>query len=288
MKKILLTLPVILILLAMKSDLPAYRFFNEKGKKKDYADVLKQSLEADIILFGELHNNPICHWLQYELTRDLHAEAGDRLVMGAEMFEADNQLIIDEYLNGMIKESNFEREVKLWDNYKTDYRPLLRFAKDKEIPFIATNIPRRYAAVVNTGGFEALRELSHEARAYIAPLPVPYDPELKNYKSMLDMMGGTGGHVSDNLPRAQAVKDATMAHFIMQNWSPGKIFIHYNGTYHSKDFEGIVWYLHRMNPSLRIVTIDTVELDDLDQLDKDMRGTATFMLGIPASMTKSY
>lgn len=281
-------MPALIVLLAMKSDLPAYQFFNEKGKKADYTKVVKEALEADIILFGELHNNPVCHWLQLELTKDLYAGIGDRLVLGAEMFEADNQLILNEYLSGTIKESNFESEAKLWNNYNTDYKPLVTFAKDNGLPFIGTNIPRRYAAVVNKGGFEALKELSHEAKAFIAPLPFPYDPDLKGYKGMIEMMGGMGGHVTENLPKAQASKDATMAHFILENWKPGQIFIHYNGTYHSKDFEGIVWYLHQKNPDLKVLTIDTIELEEMDNLDKEQKGTATFVLGIPSTMTKTY
>ena len=47
-----------------------------------------------MVLFGELHNNPISHWLQLELTEDLHAARGADLVLGAEMFEADNQLLL--------------------------------------------------------------------------------------------------------------------------------------------------------------------------------------------------
>src|SRR5690554_5028623 len=118
---------------------------------------------TDIALFGELHDNPIAHWLQIELCHRLNnKEKG--LVLGAEMFETDNQLILDEYLTGLISQRRFEGEARLWNNYKTDYKPLVEFARENSIPFIATNIPRRYASMVASSDFKALDSLTAEAK----------------------------------------------------------------------------------------------------------------------------
>ena len=270
---------------------PAYKVFTGDGKKAGYSDIIKSALKADIVFFGELHDNPIAHWLELEVTKSLLAEKGINLVIGAEMFETDNQLLIDEYLKGVYDASKFEAEVKLWKNYKTDYKPLVELAKSNKLPFIATNVPRRYAAVVNKKGFEGLETLSPEAKKYIAPLPFPYDPEVKCYKDMLNM-GGMGAdstsHASTNLPKAQAVKDATMAYFILANWSKDKLFIHYNGSYHSTNFEGIVWYLKKSNPDLKIVTLETVQQDDIEKMEKGNNNIATFIIVIPSSMTRTY
>ena len=62
--------------------------------------MLKTLEDKDMVLFGELHNNPIAHWLQYELTADLHTKR--QLILGAEMIEADNQDELDDYLSGKI------------------------------------------------------------------------------------------------------------------------------------------------------------------------------------------
>jgi len=289
MKKSILFVFVIFILTtAMKSDKPAYQIFDLKGKNAGYKDVLKAALESDIVFFGELHNSPICHWLELELTKDLFAEKKENLVIGAEMFECDNQLILNEYLAGKMKEKTFEDEVKLWDNYKTDYKPLVLFALENKIPFIATNVPRRYASLVNKSGFEGLDSLTGEAKAFMPPLPVAYDPELKGYKDMIEMMGGLGGHVTPNITKAQAIKDATMAYFILQNRKEGKVFIHYNGTYHSNNFEGIVWYIRQSEPDLKILTIASVEQDSIDVLKEENLNLADFTLCIPSSMCKTY
>jgi uncharacterized iron-regulated protein len=269
-------------------DKPAYKIFSGDGKKADYRDILKDALKTDVVFFGELHDNPVAHWLELEITKDLFNGKGKDLVLAAEMFETDNQILIDEYFADIIKESSFESEVRLWKNYATDYKPLLNFAKQNGLQFVASNIPRRYASMVASGGFESLNKLSPDALKYIAPLPVEYDPELPCYKDMLSMSGGPMGHASENLPKAQAIKDATMAWSILNYWQKGKMTIHYNGSYHSDRYMGIIWYLNKYNPSVKVVTITTVLQDGIDRLDDDNKDQADFVIVIPSSMTRTY
>jgi uncharacterized iron-regulated protein len=52
--------------------------------------MLDSCVRADVILFGEIHDHPLVHRLQLELTQDLvEIKKGD-LMLGAEMLEADN------------------------------------------------------------------------------------------------------------------------------------------------------------------------------------------------------
>lgn len=269
-------------------DKPAYKVFTGEGKKSDYGDIVKEISKSDVVFFGELHDNPIAHWLELEITKSLFAEKTKNLVLAAEMFETDNQILIDEYFSGIIKEASFESEVRKWSNYSTDYKPLLNFARDNGLKFVASNIPRRYASVVSSGGFEALEKVSSEGKKYIAPLPVEYDAELPCYKDMLSMGGGAMGHANPNLPKAQAIKDATMAHFILKNWQTGATVIHYNGSYHSDKYMGIIWYLKKYNPDIKVSTISTVLQDDINKMSNEYKGTADFIVVIPSSMTRTY
>ncbi|HKL37579.1 MAG TPA: ChaN family lipoprotein [Bacteroidales bacterium] len=288
MKKILLLLLLFVAGNHIVTARPAYRIFDAVGDSISYQQMLEQLLTKDLVFFGELHNNPIAHWLQLELTRDMHTASDRTLVLGAEMFETDDQIIVDEYLKGYYKENNFREEAKLWNNYKTDYRPLLEFAREKELEFVATNIPRRYASMVSRGGFEALEKLSDRAKEYIAPLPIPYDPNLPGYQKMLRMAHMPGRMENkENLPKAQAIKDATMAHFILENRDEESFFLHYNGTYHSNNHEGIVWYIRKYAPGTNVGTIATVEQSQLDQLSEDHQGLADFILVVDEDMTDS-
>jgi uncharacterized iron-regulated protein len=287
MKRALLVALLPLLLGFAVADKPAYLLFTGNGGKVTYSSMLDSLLKADVIFFGELHNNAISHWMELEIAMDLFRADSAALVMGAEMFERDNQVIMDEYLAGLIRERDFEAGARLWNNHKTDYKPLVSFAAEKGIPFIATNIPRRYAAMVNSRGFEALEGLSAEAKSWIAPLPVPYDPELPGYKAM-GAMGGPAMHANNNLPKAQAIKDATMAWFISSGYEPGKRVLHFNGSYHSDNREGIVWYLNQYVPGLKIITISTVEQSQLDSLESVSIGKADFILVVNDRVTRTY
>jgi len=260
-----------------------YTLFDANGKKVSYAKMIRKLKAQDIVLFGEYHNNAIAHWLQLAVTKDLHAER--QMVLGAEMFEADNQEPLNQYLAGKLSAKGLDSNARLWKNYPTDYAPLVKYAKEKNYAFIATNIPRRYASLVAKGGFEVLDTISAEAKTWMMPLPVAYDSLLPCYKNMLQMMGG---HGSSNLPKAQAVKDATMAYFILQHLQPGVPFIHYNGAYHSDNYESINWYLKQSRPGLRIGTISTVTQKDLARLDKEHLGEADFIIVVDEDMTKTY
>lgn len=271
-------------LMAMKSDKRAYQFFNSKGKTIEYKTVLDAAADADIVFFGELHNNTISHWMEYELAKDLLAKKGDKIVLGAEMYEADGQLLIDEYLSGLVKYKYFKGQARLWPNDPTDYKPLLQLAYDNKVPFIATNVPRRYASAVNKGGFEILDKFSDEAKQYFAPLPINYDGTVACYKSMQEMMGAHGA----NIAKAQGLKDATMAYFIMKNWKKGQTFLHFNGSYHSDNYEGIVWHIKQKYPDLKIVTISTVEQEKLNSIDKETTEKADFILVVDETVTKTY
>ncbi|MCX6257244.1 MAG: ChaN family lipoprotein [Bacteroidia bacterium] len=290
MKKLYLVILLAVIFFSFGSDKPAYRIYNPKGKEMTYSAMIEELKNADIILFGELHDNPVVHWLELEVAREMYKDKKDRLVLGAEMFETDNQVILNEFLDSTIAENKFEDDARLWKNYKTDYKPLLNFAKKNKLKFIATNVPRRYAAVVFSKGFEGLNSLSADAKKFLPPLPVKYDSTLACYKNMLDMKASKGmgpQHNNKNLPKAQAIKDATMAYNILQNWKHGKQMIHYNGSYHSDNHEGIAWYLKQMDKNLKIVTISSVYQDNLDSLKKESYDLGDFIIAVEEDMTRT-
>lgn len=286
LKKVLYLLIILLLMLpdSAAADKPAYIIYQKDGRQAAYSEFAAVALTYPVILFGELHNNAVAHWLQLELTRSLASDARP-LAVGMEMFEADNQVLIDEYFSGLISQANFEREARLWNNYSTDYKPVLEFARTNGMRLVATNIPRRYASAVHRNGLEVLEQFSTEAKRWMAPLPVTVDTELPMYKAILDM---AGGHGTPNLVYAQAVKDATMAWFIHRNLYGGVRFLHLNGSYHSDNYEGINWYLKRLVPEIRILTITTIEADDPADIQTDQLQKADFTIVVASSMTKTY
>jgi len=282
MKKFFLLLIPFVLFSFSSGDNRGYEIYNAKGKTVNFEKMIKGLKGANVILVGELHNNPISHWIEYEIA---NAFINDEPVFGAEMYEADNQVIIDEYLAGYISDKNFTGQMRLWKNNATDYQPLMDLAKENNRPFIATNIPRRYASIVYRDGFEGLEQLSDEAKSWIAPLPIEVDMELPGYKAMLEMGMAHGG---DKIVKSQALKDATMAYFIGKNLDKGKVFIHFEGAYHSDNFEAIYHYLKKEFPNLDIKTVSTVEQADVGEWDEENDGLADFVVVVDENMTKTY
>jgi uncharacterized iron-regulated protein len=283
MKKVLLLLAFIIGFGVAAQEKKAYQLFDKNGKKVNYSKLLKAAEKAQIVLFGEYHNNPISHWLQLELTKDIAEKKA--VILGAEMIEADNQKQLDQYLKDEINQKQLDSTARLWPNYKTDYKPLVDFAKENKRPFIATNIPRRYASIVFKKGFEGLENLTLEEKSWIAPIPIAFDATLPGYVNMMKMMGD---HTSPNMPKAQAIKDATMAYFILKNRNENAIFIHYNGTYHSDNFEGIYWYLKKAEPNLEIITIATIEQKEINKINTEEYNKADYILVIDEDVTKTH
>ena len=97
-----------------------------------------------------------------------------------------------------------------------------------------------------------------------------------------------GGHSGANLPKAQAIKDATMAYFILQHFKTGSLFLHYNGSYHSDNYEGILWHLKNKRPELKYGTITTVSQKDVNTLLAENIGRADYIICVPENMTTTY
>ena len=265
----------------------AYKLFSESGGRGKYKKLLKQAKQADVIVWGEAHNDALGHWLQYELLRDLKELDGRPLQLGLEMFEADQQAALQDYLNGKINVAELDKVGEgVWPNFATDYEPIIRWAHANGITVTGTNVPRKYARVVFKEGFEGLASEGDAAGVLYAPTPIPYDPELKAYKEMLEMMGG--GHGGANFPKAQAIKDATMAHRIITAMAPNARLLHLNGSFHSDFNQGIVWYLNTYRPELNVMTVTVVEQQNIDELAEENEGRADFIFAVPANMTKTY
>jgi len=264
----------------------AFVVYNEKGKEVSVEKMLKQTQNADVVVFGELHNNPICHWLEIEVLKYLSNR--DRpVIMGMEMFERDQQEVLDELMAGVFELKKLDQYTRTWPNYGTDYKPLLAFALERNIPIIATNIPRKYASFVFKKGIDSLKTLD------ISPGMVPafdfeVDTTLATYAEVLAMGQNMPGHGSENFLYAQAIKDVAMARGIYDERTNNEVLYHINGAFHSKNREGICHYLSEMDPNLDIITIQAQEVENPDVFQQQNSNLASFHIQINTLVTKSY
>ncbi len=292
MKTTVLTTMAIVCSCAFSANaIEAFRLFDNSGRQVGFEEMIDSLGKAEVVFIGENHNCPVSHWMELEITKALHEKHGNNLVLGEEMMEADNQLILDEYLSGKISYDRFETEARLWPNYSTDYYPVVYYAKDNGIPFVATNVPRRYANAVSNSGLGALDSFSQEALSYMAPLPIPFEYNTDEADAKFGMMQLISRRTPEemrNLAEAQALKDATMGWMIAKAMKPGTRFVHINGTMHSNSGDGIIPYLLKYRPSTQIATVTSIREDEIDSIDPDYLGLADFYIVVPTDFPLSY
>lgn len=271
-------------LLAFAQKENAFVIYKANGKKASYKQMKTLALENQLVFFGEFHDNPIAHWLEYELMLDLYAKHQSNLVLSFEMFEQDQQSVLNDYLNGKLNDKQFKDSCRLWPNYETDYKPLLDFAKEKQLKAIAANIQRKYASLLFKKGRAALDTLSPLIKSQMASVDFPVDTTLSQYQAVREM----GGHMGANMVEAQAIKDATMAKFILAALQKDTKILHFNGAFHSDFKQGILWYIWKEKPETKIMTISMVTQNNIYKLEKEHVGKADFIICVPETMTRTH
>ena len=59
-------------------------------------EMAENFVDYDVVFFGEFHDQDVLHELEYEMLQQLYAIHGDKLVLSLEMFEADNQFVLND------------------------------------------------------------------------------------------------------------------------------------------------------------------------------------------------
>ena len=249
-----------------QSAAPQFTLFSN-GAPSTMDAVAQELAHADVVFFGEQHDDRNAHALERALLERLYTQ-NPRLTLSLEMFERDVQGVLDEYLHSYITETHFLQSSRPWPNYKEDYRPLIEFCKEHRLPVVAANAPRRYVNIVSRKGQTALMELPKSSRVYLAPLPYAMTLPPEYDRQLTEIFGGN--HDADAskpapavqpgmpdpalLKQAQGLWDATMADSIARalRANHGRQILQVNGAMHSDSNFGIAARLHEINPRLRI------------------------------------
>ena len=237
--------------------IPAFKIFSVRAQREiSWDELLNQLHNKDVIFFGEEHNDSVAHVLELRLLKGLHRQGHRQVILSMEMFQSDVQLVLNEYLQGLISERNFATAARVWNNYK-DYRPLVAYAKENNLPVSAANAPDRYVNLVARKGLSALQSLSKEARGFLPPLPI--DTLGGRYAEKFHtLMGGHGGMGSMRLYQAQNLWDATMAWHIarlMKRRRKTKQVLHLTGRFHSDEKLGTYAQLMKYGHKLQCTNL---------------------------------
>ncbi|QEC79593.1 ChaN family lipoprotein [Mucilaginibacter ginsenosidivorax] len=270
MKLSILLLIICLPFVALSQAAPAihYKIYNTATQKQaTVADIINNMAGADVLFFGEEHNDSTGHLLELELFKQLAQQYPGKTALSMEMFTTDCQLVLNEYLNGLIREKNLVSDARTWPNYK-DYRPMVELAKQSQIPVIAANAPSRYTNMVTRGGLNSLQQLDTQAKSFLAPLPIdtatgPY------YDKFVKIMGGHSAMAGMQIYQSQNLWDATMGWSIARFYKKHTDFkiMQINGGFHSEEKMGAVAQLKKYAPKARVITIGAYADDSFDNPD---------------------
>ncbi len=262
-----------------------FRIYASNGKVVTIEDVIRAMGETDVVLIGEIHNDPVAHRLELQLLESAAARYGTsagadgarQIVLSMEMFERDVQTALDEYLAGLILERQLLTDTRPWSNYKSDYRPLIEFARSNKLAVLAANAPGRYANLVARSGRGALAGLSSQAKAWLAPLP--YGEAGTAYAAKFNRAMGSmgGGHQPEsmkNILDAQVLRDATMAHAIAENLKSRKrpLVLHVTGLFHVEGRMGVPEHLKAYRPQTRMLVLVVVPAASVPRPDAESLG----------------
>jgi uncharacterized iron-regulated protein len=123
-----------------------------------FSQWIKKIAQAQVIYLGETHDRPSDHQAQIAIIQALYQEK-KQLALGLEMVQRPFQSVIDAYLAGQLTEVEFQSQSEYRQRWGYDwsfYAPILRFAKEHQLPTLALNTPTEITRKVAQQGLESL------------------------------------------------------------------------------------------------------------------------------------
>lgn len=255
------------------------------AKQITWQTLINEMMFADIIIVGEMHDDPVGHAVELSLVTEV-TKVWPGTVLCLEMLERDEQPLVDDYRDGFIDTEAFQSATKSTDwagvgSFDLWYQPLMDITYENGGSVVAANAPRRYVKVARRDGYEVLEALPKPRRDFIA---VPLGPVDKAYfERFTEVMGGHGENAPDpqvieDVFRAQRVWDETMAHsIVMASENGAQKVIHIVGQFHSDFDGGLVDAIETMAPDIDVMVISLQPTNHL-VLHEDDFGRADFVV----------
>lgn len=271
-----------------------FRVFDGNGNPSSIDQIIAAAGGVNVVFLGENHDDATAHALQLRIFKAVVEKyAKERpTALSMEMFERDVQVVVNEYLNGLISENHFLASSRSWKNYATDYKPLVELAKSNKLPVIAANAPRRYINMVSRNGRSALDPLTKEAKEWLAPIPWAQPSEA--YSNKFKALMGPSPEAQMglvNILGSQSLWDATMAYSVSQFLRKKKnpLVVHLNGGFHTENRLGTAEQLMNYAKKAKFIVVTMRYESDFKTFDKAKHGgLGDFVILTDASVPRSF
>jgi len=243
-----------------------------------------------VLFIGENHQDPTAHQLELKLLKNVYEliKNNEKINFGfsLEFYNRENQPILDEFLAGFLDYETFVEEAGTGapGNHE-DYKPLLEFCREFQVPVIAANCPRRYSKLVGKNGRQILDNLPQKSRALIAPLPYqnPSQKYCENFLKIMNIFHDENQELimTERMRKmldAQSLWDATMAFSISESFEKLNFVAHISGYFHVQQNLGLVEHLNHYSPDVLSYTLVMLPEDKPEFNPDDHSGLADSLI----------
>lgn len=277
-----------------------FRVFKPDGKEATLDELFAAMKDVDVVFVGESHDDPVAHYMELAIFRAANERYGKSrpVVLSMEMFERDVQVVVDEYLAGLIIETpHFTASSRAWKNYQQDYRPMVEYARENKLAVVAANAPRRYVNRVSRLGRASLNDLSPQAKQWLAPLPYgePSQAYTEKFVNLMNQgaMSNPAHQITKDSPAlsSQSLWDATMAYSIAEVFKtkPNALVVQVNGSFHSEEKMGIPDHLLRYRKGTKMLVVTVRPDSGFPNFDAGKLGRlGDFIVLADPSLPRSY
>lgn len=236
-----------------------------------FQDLESELAVVDVVIVGEYHNQLSSHLLQKKVLSSLSSNrASNRgLAVGVEWFSIAVQDEIENYLMGKTTTFEFLQASNYVKNWGYDFRllqPVIKYVKQKNIPFMGLNAPKKITRKISRNGLDSL--LSSERAIFPNPLYLKsekYESFLRYFFESRKME--LSEERIERMLIIQSVWDQTMAqtaYTFLQEFQNYQLLI-FTGMVHAGKGQGIEDVLRQMMPDKNIVTLGSGKFADFEE-----------------------
>jgi uncharacterized iron-regulated protein len=237
------------------------------------SDLIATAAAADFVLIGERHGNRDHHRLQARIVESLQRDARRPRAVAFEMIGADRQLDVVEYLDRHPGDAAglgaaLDWESQGWPAWAL-YEPIARTALANGAQIVAADLNEAEKRAVFDEGAQALRASFVRRTGLDRDLPAALTSDLQDELEEAHC-GQATPEILRGMYQVQRARDAMMAdRLTAASGRAGGILIAGNG--HVRNDRGVPWYLARLEPGARTLSIGIIEVrGDLLRLPHDL------------------
>jgi len=179
------------------------------GEMLDFRQLIEKLEQTSVVFIGEQHDHAGHHQMQLEVIRALAKQ--QKVAIGLEMFQAEDQQALDNWIVGTSSSEEFRQIYQRNWGWWSLYEPIFSYARQERVPMVGLNLPRSITRQVALSGFSSLDQ---EQVSFLGGMTCSVDA---TYEDFIRRAIGSHGHGSfdfRNFCEAQLVWDKAMARYM--------------------------------------------------------------------------